>query len=156
LTASKLASFTSLHAAPARVPPCTRTRSRQSGPSLFIRSILRHRVKRARSALVPMELTKQVASCHVSSKHNVPNSRGSNAKNSFFRVARGTITRGIYVDQAPRRPYGTNVANCSGYLLAAAGERTGCARPRFPKVLHRATSHIFDSDRGPNATRAGR
>jgi hypothetical protein len=63
---------------------------------------------------------------------------------------------GFYVDQGSRRPYGTNVPSCSGYLLTAAGERTSCARHGFPKIHHRATSHIFDSDRGPNATCVGR
>jgi hypothetical protein len=62
----------------------------------------------------------------------------------------------IYVDQSPRRLSGTNVRSCSGYLLTAAGDRTSCAWHGFPKILHRATSHIFDSDRHPSATCVGR
>ena len=39
-------------------------------------------------------------------------------------------------------------------LLLAIG--TSCARHGFPKMLHRATSHIFGSDGRPSATCVGR
>jgi hypothetical protein len=29
--------------------------------------------------------------------------------------------KGLYVDSAPRRPYGTHIRSCSGDLLVAAG-----------------------------------